>query len=248
LESLAAHPLFHSTPTPRKPGRPKGSTAKVLQDAHALGVHHFAFVRSSLLGLDLADSFARYMAWAETTTDLRFVQNRRDALLKQIIEAGRALDATLALSNKITNLLDLLRSDARAKPAVQLPSLDEWVEAEGMDPDMWSEADLLAEYKAHFGLGNADAQEAGAGLKDVVAERVRALNYLETVLSVIPAATDRLESWFAKPVVKVMRNVGLLTLGDLVRFINVYGYRWHSHIKGFGVLRATQVLQWLILE
>lgn len=58
-----------------------------MQEARALGVHHFAFVRSSLLGLDLAESFERYMAWSETTTDLRFVQNRRDALLKQIIEA-----------------------------------------------------------------------------------------------------------------------------------------------------------------
>ena len=232
----------------RKPGRPKGSVARVMQEARALGVHHFAFVRSSILGLDLAESFNRYMAWAETTTDLRFVQNRRDALLKQIIEAGRALDATLAPSAKITQLLDLLRSDAKVKPAVELPSLEDWAEAEGMDPDMWSEADLLDEYKAHFGLDNADAQEAGAGHKDVVGDRVRALNHLETVLSVIPAATDRLESWFARPVVKVMRNVGLLTLGDLVRFINVYGYRWHSQIKGFGVLRAKQVLQWLILE
>lgn len=247
METAAS--LFHTAATAqRRPGRPKGSTAKVLQDVRALGVHHFAFVRSSLLGLDLADSFARYLAWAETTTDLRYVQNRRDALLKQIIEAGRALNATLSPPHQITQLLDLLRSDARHKPAVELPSLDQWVEAEGMDPDMWSEADLLAEYKAHFGLDNADAQEAGAGLKDVVAERVRALNYLETVLSVIPAASDRLESWFAKPVVKVMRNVGLLTLGDLVRFINVYGYRWHSQIKGFGALRAKQVLHWLMLE
>ena len=240
-------PLFHSAP-PRKAGRPKGSIAKVMQEARALGVHHFAFVRSSILGLDLAEAFERYMAWSETTTDLRYVQNRRDALLKQIIEAGRQYDATLSGGAKITNLLDLLRSDARPKPAVVLPSLDEWIEAEGMDPDMWSEADMLDEYKAAFGLDNADAQEAGAGHKDVVGDRVRALNHLETVLSVIPAATDRLESWFAKPVVKVMRNVGLLTLGDLVRFINVYGYRWHSQMKGFGVVRAKQVLTWLILE
>jgi site-specific recombinase XerD len=242
-------PLFHSAQgSRRKPGRPKGSKAKVIQEARALGVHHFAFVRSSLLGLDLADSFNRYMAWAETTTDLRFVQNRRDALLKQIIEAGRALDATLPQQSRITQLLDLLRSDATPKPSVVLPSLDEWIETEGMDPDMWTEADLLAEYKAHFGLDNADAQEAAVGLADVVGERVRALNHLETVLSVIPAATDRLESWFARPVVKCMRNVGIITLGDLVRFINVYGYRWHSQIKGFGVLRAKQVLHWLVLE
>jgi hypothetical protein len=77
---------------------------------------------------------------------------------------------------------------------------------------------------------------------------VRALNYLETVLSVMPAATDRLESWFARPVVKCLRNMGIITLGDLVRFINVYGYRWYSTIKGLGAQRAAQVVQWLILE
>jgi hypothetical protein len=135
LETFSFNPLFHRSPVPgRKPGRPKGAKATVMQEARALGVHHFAFVRSSLLGLDLAESFERYMAWSETTTDLRFVQNRRDALLKQIIEAGRQYDATLAGGAKITQLLDLLRSDAKAKPAVQLPSLDDWVEAEGMDP------------------------------------------------------------------------------------------------------------------
>ena len=232
----------------RKPGRPLGAKAKVIREVRALGVHHFAFVRSSLLGLDLAESFERYLAWSETTTDLRYVQNRRDALLKQIIEAGRQYDAGLAHGEKITRQLDLLRSDASQRPAVVLPSLDEWIESEGMDPEGWSEADLVAEYKAAFGLDNADALEAAVGLKDPAAERVRALNYLETVLSVIPGATDRLESWFARPVVKCLRNVGLLTLGDLVRFINVYGYRWHGRVKGFGAQRAKQVVNWLRLE
>ena len=252
-QSGSGHPvhagLFQAARVPlRKPGRPKGAKARVLQEARALGIHHFAFVRSSLLGLDLADAFARYMAWSETTTDLRYVQGRRDALLKQIIEVGRQHDAALPANTKITDLLDLLRSDATTKPAVQLPSLDEWVEAEGMDADMWSEADLLAEYKAAFGLDNADAQEAAVGVRDPVTERVRALNYLETILSVVPTAVDRLEAWFAKPVAKCLRNVGLLTLGDLVRFINVYGFRWHSRIKGFGTVRARQVLHWLVLE
>ena len=242
-------PLFHSgNMTRRKVGRPKGAKAKVVQDARALGVHHFAFVRSSILGLDLADSFQRYLAWSETTTDLRYVQNRREALLKRIIEAGRQHDATLPAYSKITHLLDLLRSDVATPKAVELPTLDEWVASEGMDPDGWSEAELLAEYKAHFGLDNADAIEAASAFKDPVAERVRALNYLETVLSVVPSATDRLESWFARPVVKCLRNKGIITLGDLVRFINAYGHRWYSGIKGFGAQRAKQVLHWLVLE
>lgn len=249
-QSIAA-PLFYSAPTPtpkRKPGRPMGSKASVVQDPRALGVHHFAFVRSSILGLDLADAFNRYMAWSDSTTDLRHVQNRRETLLKQIIEAGRQFDATQPAHSKITQLLDLLRSDATVKPAVVLPSLDEWVESEGMDPDGWSEADLMAEYRAAFGLDNVDAIEAAEGLKDPVGERVRALNYLETVLATIPSQTDRLETWFAKPVVKCLRNVGIVTLADLVAFINVHGYQWHARIKGLGTQRAREVVAWVVIE
>lgn len=158
-------PILQITLVPRrKPGRSKGSKGRVLQEARKLGVHHFAFVRSSLLGQDLAEGFNREMAGGEATTDLRHVQHRRDALLKHIIEAGRQHDATLQPWAKITHLLDLLdllRSDANTKPVMVLPSLDDWIEAEGIDPEGWSEADLLAEYKAAFGLDNADAQEAG---------------------------------------------------------------------------------------
>ena len=242
-----AEPLFRSAPM-RRPGRPVGAKAAVVRDARSLGIHHFAFVRSSLLGLDLRAAFERYLAWSETTTDLRYIQNRRDALLKQIIEAGRQIDATLPAHSKISQLLDLLRSDASRKPVVSLPTLEEWVESEGMDPDAWSEAELIAEYKAAFGLDNADAIDAAQGVKDPAAERVRALNYLETLLAVKPTATDRLESWFARPVVKCLRNVCLLSLGDLVRFINVYGYRWHGRVKGFGQQRAQQVVAWLRVQ
>jgi hypothetical protein len=168
-------PLMFGAPAlRRRAGRPKGSRGRVLQEARALGVHHFAFVRSSLLGLDLAEAFNRYLAWSETTTDLRHVLHRRHALLKHIIEAGRHLDASLALPAKITHFLDLQRSDATVKQVPVLPSLDEWIETEGLDPEGWSEADLLAEYKTHFGLDNADAQEAAVGLKDPAGERARA--------------------------------------------------------------------------
>lgn len=245
--NLPAEPLFYSAP-PRPRGRPLGAKAKVVLDPRSLGIHHFAFVRSSLLGLDLRSSFNRYLAWGETTTDLRYIQNRLDGLLKQIIEAGRHWNASQPDHAKVDGLLDLLRSNAPIKAAVALPSLQEWAEAECMDPDDWSEADLLAEYKAAFGLDNADALEAAEGLKDPAAERVKALNFLETVLAVTPTATDRLDVWFARPVVKCLRNVGLLSLGDLVNFINVYGFRWYGRIKGFGPQRAGQVLVWLRMQ
>lgn len=243
----SADPLFHS-PAPKRRGRPPGSKSQVVKDPRSLGVHHFAFVRSALLGLDLRQSFDRYLAWAESTTDLRYVQNRKDALLQQIIEAGRNLDLGLPKHAGLHASLDLLRSQAKPVAAVQLPTLEEWVEQEGMDPDMYSEAELMDEYKAAFGLDNADALEAGSHLKDPSAEQVRALNHLESLLAIQPTAEDKLELWFARPVVKRLRNVGLLFLKDLVNFINVYGYRWHGRIEGFGALRAGQVVYWLQLQ
>ena len=61
--------LVVGRPATRKRGRPPGSKAQVIRDARALGIHHFAFVRASLWGLDLAHSFERYLAWSETTTE-----------------------------------------------------------------------------------------------------------------------------------------------------------------------------------
>ena len=57
-----------------------------------------------------------------------------------------------------------------------------------------------------------------------------------------------MESWFARPVAKCLKNVGLVTLADLVCFINLYGYRWHTRISGFGALRARQAQSWLQLQ
>lgn len=239
---------MHAAPVPARRGRPPGSKAQVVSDPRALGVHHFAFVRSSLLGLDLREAFDRYLAWGEVTTDFRHVQNRRDALLASIIEAGRHLVSSQPGQADLAQQVDLLRSDVAVKPAVTLPTLDEWAEAEGMDPDAWSEADLLAEYKAAFGLDNADAIEAAEGIRDPAAQRVKALNYLETLLATNPSEVDHLESWFARPVAKCLRNAGLQSLGDLVRFINLHGYRWAVRIKGLGPQRAGQVVTWLRLQ
>lgn len=55
-------PLFQNSVRARPLGRPPGARTQVVRDARALSIHHFAFVRSSLLGLDLADAFSRYLA------------------------------------------------------------------------------------------------------------------------------------------------------------------------------------------
>jgi site-specific recombinase XerD len=114
-----------------------------------------------------------------------------------------------------------------------------------MDPDMWSQAELLAEYQAAFGLDNVEAIEAAEGAADLVKERVKALNRLSALLTVAPKADDKLEAWFARPVVLRLRNAGVVTLENLYQLVNVYGFRWYGRVKGFGARRAALVVAWL---
>ncbi len=244
MHPVTQEPHFHGA-EPKRRGRPLGAKAAVVRDARALGVHHFAFLRSALYGMDLHQAFVRYLEWSETTTDLRHIEHRRKELMRQVLDSARHLDPAVPAHAGVPALIELLRSATPAAATTQLPTLAEWVESEGMDPDVWSEADLQSEYKAAFGLDNADAIEAAAGWEDPANARVRALDYLSTVLTVSPTPTDRIDTWFARPVVLCLRNAGVITLSDLVNVINLYGYRWHGHVKGFGAKRAGLVVAWL---
>jgi len=237
------------SPAPKRPrGRPRGSKAAVVRpgaEGRAVGVHHVAFLRSTLLGLDLRAAFERYLAFGETTADLRHVEARRRELLAQVVEAGRRLALAKPDDTALARDVELLKLDAAPARAVALPSLDEWVAAEGMDPDMWSEAELLAEYQAAHGLDNPEAIEAAEGAADLVKERVRALNRLSALLAMAPKADDKVDAWFARPVVLRLRNAGVVTLENLYQLVNVYGFRWYGKVRGFGARRAALVVAWL---
>ncbi len=291
-------PLFHSAP-PRRRGRPPGARTALLAQARSLGIHHFAFLRATLLGLEPRAEFDRYLAWSEATTDLRHVEHRRSELLKEVINAGRRLLAAPEHSGTASDPAAAGGSVSPSSPAAQLglgellqartlearvphdlllaqlprhlkalsestqdgriaqlPSLQAWMQAENMDPDFYSEAEALAEYRAVHGIDNPDEEDAGhaAGTSgsgarpDPVRARVDALNMLQMLLAAQPRAADRLDAWFARPVAVRLRNAGLATIEDLVNMINVYGHRWYNQINGFGRQRAVRVVAWLRLQ
>src|SRR5471030_1352900 len=117
------------SPAPKRPrGRPRGSKAVVVRpgaDGRVVGVHHVAFLRATLLGLDVRAAFDRYLAFGETTTDLRHVEARRRELLAQVVEAGRRLVLSKPDDTALARDVELLKIDAAPAKAVALPSLDE---------------------------------------------------------------------------------------------------------------------------
>ena len=237
-------PLFHAAP-PKRMGRPRGARAAIVASSRALGIHHFSFLRATLVGVDARAAFARYLEWGETNADLRHIQHRRSELFKDVLDAGRRLDTVRPPEAKLTRHLELLRSSLEPSAMVELPTLDAWMQSEGLDPDAWSEADAIAEYRGALGIDNLEAIDAAEGLKDATRDRVAALNYLQTLLAVSPQAADAIDAWFARPVVLRLRNAGVVTLENLATLINVGGHRWHMQVKGFGARRAVRVVAWL---
>ena len=177
----SSEPLLHGvlqSPYSKRRGRPPKVATKLVRHARALSHEHFAFVRATLLGLDLRKSFERYIAWSEPLSDLRIAQSRFEQFLGQILDSGAKIDATLPEGQKITALLGSLRQAQRAQrksqralnlsptlnpgqafgalpsPALPdpIPTLAEWVLEQDLDTDFFSEAELLEQYEEAFGL------------------------------------------------------------------------------------------------
>ena len=174
----------------RPPGRPKGSKTRVLRHDGALGVHHFAFLRATLQRLDLREAWTRYLAFSDLNGDVRHIEHRRVELLARVLAAGHQLDLTLPADRRITAQLALLAQPPFPASAVALPSLDDFVSAQGLDREFHSESELLAlyreQYREHFHLDTVaeDAASLHGGAGSLA--QVRALNQVEALLARAP--------------------------------------------------------------
>lgn len=74
---------------------------------------------------------------------------------------------------------------------------------------------------------------------------LEALAALEQVLAREPSLDDEVGFWLAAGMPRELAKVGVKSLGDLVNFINVYGFRWHRRVSRMGVVRARRLLDWI---
>ncbi len=74
---------------------------------------------------------------------------------------------------------------------------------------------------------------------------VEALAALERVLSREACLEDEAGFWLGSGIPRDLAKVGVKSLGDLVNYINIYGFRWHRRVPRMGVVRARRLLEWL---
>lgn len=228
-------------------GRPRGARTKVLREQQPLGVHHFAFLRGCLQGLDARQAWDRYLAFGELSDHPRRIERQRTALMQRVLREAHALNLTLAEDQRVTAELALLAQPPEGPGAVALPSLDDFVAAQGLDRDGWSEQDLLREYREFFGLdGLADAdlatRPAPASRR---AAQLRALLRIESLLARRPALADPLSWWLSHALAARLRDAGIATVQSLAQTINAHGANWWRRVRGLGHARARALLVWL---
>jgi site-specific recombinase XerC len=247
-------------PPKRGRGRPPGRKAVVVAQQSLLRHHHFSFLRAAL-EIDLSDAWVRYMSFAGGSTDRRHYAHGLAELRRGVLQA-----ASLAGLGKLARVALFDRDDAGAPPAsagpastsaiALLPPLDEWVASRcgalGVDYDFQTQADWLAEYQAEFGLDQQAPAVAATGLPDddedappSLVEQLHALRELGTALAQPPGLLDPLVSWLSAGLARQLRSSGIVTLANLIDYVNTHRYRWYERVGGLGEARASRIIEWL---
>jgi site-specific recombinase XerD len=218
----------------RRRGRPRGTHTPVVADGH-LGNHHFAFLRSVALGLDAAASAERYLVGQERV-DPRTARVLERTLLQRVVDVAKALD-DIALREACEQLGASAPTTVDPDAARTVPSLDEF--ADTLEADMYSESDLVALYREQYGGAASDKSASKSKA------RIRALDYLQSRLAKTPNGADSLVQWLPPGLCSKLQVHGVLSLNNLVTFINCNGRTWHRMVPRLGRTRAMRLLAWL---
>jgi site-specific recombinase XerD len=79
----------------------------------------------------------------------------------------------------------------------------------------------------------------------IIKAKVRAINYLQTVLASRPMPSDKTVIWLAPALRLALSKQGVHTMGDLAAFISRRGRHWHRGVEKLGPGRAARILAWL---
>ncbi len=219
-----------------------------------LGFHHFAFFRGALENLPLERISDRYL---ETGLDLRAAKRTLRWIRTELIAAAKRYTHETGVSQSSFQRLvainpEKLSPDERVVLA-ELPDLEEF-RAEKDPGGFYSEAELIEEFQKHYATGdNAAALRIAARNERLRKRFSRALAALETRLATTPLPSDPIDIWLHPTLsLRLMGKVGkdalatgILTIQDLVDFINIKGNLWHRRLPGFGAGKAKRVISWL---
>lgn len=222
------------------PGR-KGPPRRAMPTREYLGLDHFALFRGYLEGLALEKLADQYL---ETGLDLRMAKTTLLWIKERILAGARRerdYSAARLLAIPPERIAAPVDGEGGAAPAAT-PTLEEF--AEERDPhQFYSQRELISLFESEFPAGQVDRERARN--ERLRQKQVRALFRLQQLLAVKPQAHHHVAGWFHPAVADRLERAGLLTLADLLNFIEVRGRRWHTKVNKLGPVAAERIQKWL---
>ena len=198
-----------------------------------LHVGHFAFMRSVVQGLDPRESWERYFRVEGEATDQRTVRATIAWIRDEFAAAAKREDRF--------GTARLVRIDATriADPSLELPSLEAFAEAHGLEDER--QADQIAAYEADYGRATQRLRRRAR----LISRQLEALRWLESLVAQSPKAGDSVAAWLNPTLASHLETADIFTLAQLVERINGVGRRWHAGIKAMGEGKALRIVEWL---
>ena len=227
--SGVAAPLFGTST--RTPARIITSISAARQ--RKLHVGHFAFMRSVVQGLDPRESWERYFRVEGEATDQRTVRATIARIRDEFAAAAKREDRY--------GTARLVRIDATriADPSLELPSLEAFAEAHGLEGER--QADQIAAYEAEYGRATQRLRHRSR----LIARQLEALRWLEGLVAQSPKAGDSVAAWLNPTLTSHLEAADIFTLAQLVERVNGVGRRWYAGIKAMGEGKALRIVEWL---
>jgi site-specific recombinase XerD len=190
-------------------------------------------MRAVVQGLDPRESWERYFRVEGEITDQRTVRATIAWIRDEFAAAAKRHDRFG------TARLVRLDATAIAEASLELPSLEAFAEAQGIEDER--EADQIAAYEAEYGRATQRLRRRAR----LVKRQLEALHWLETQVAQSPQAGDAVAAWLNPTLAGHLEAVDIFTLAQLALRINGVGRRWHAGIKALGAGKAQRIVEWL---
>lgn len=221
------------------------------QSGLKLGLHHFAAFRGHLDGLSpevLGDRYLETGADAvQAKRTINFVRHELIAAAKRHARATGVTQASFARLLRANP--DVLSVDEKVELA-EIPSLEDF-QADHDPHGFWSARELIQEFETRYASPLASAALRKAERNERLRRRVRdALTVLEGYLATTPKPSDPISIWLHPLISRKLTTpaTGIVTIKDLVYWINSRGNLWFRKMEGIGATKAQRIVAWLQLN
>lgn len=247
----------------RKPGRPFGSKSKTTKKLRTFTVSDFSFLRAVIQGVTAKEAADRYLLNQSSSSIVTLEQLSID-LLRHVLDSAQSfvnrhhideneadtVAAAVAVLRRFSSIADVQSADVKLAP---VPTIDEFMIQDGIEPDFYTEKELVELYLEKWGetiknneSASSTALSEGATTKPSIGAAVSSLGALQTLISISPSPTDSVATWIHGKFTDTVKIHGVLTIRDLANWVNIEGRAWYRRLPATGKTKASRITRWLM--